>query len=77
MTKGFDVISEIAEVPTFQPNKNLKSFNKFAALLGDDRASTASSIWGKPRKAIIFTGTGQVVQASAVVGEEAGPMPVP
>jgi len=77
VTKGFDVISEIAEVPTFQPNKNLKSFNKFAALLGDDRANNARGIWGKPRKAVIFIGTGQVKMQDAVAGEESGPMPMP
>ena len=58
--KGLDVISEIANVPTFQPDQNLRGFNKVASLLGDDRAKTARDIWGKPRKAILFTGTGQI-----------------
>ena len=77
VTKGFDVIAEISEVPTFQPNTNLKSFNKFAALLGDDRANNARGIWGKPRKAVIFSASGVVRAADSAAGEEAGPMPVP
>lgn len=77
VTKGLEVISAIAEVPTFQPNANLKGFNKIAGIIGDDRAKNARGIWGKPRKAIIFTRTGQVVTQVPVESEGSGPMPVP
>jgi peptidyl-prolyl cis-trans isomerase B (cyclophilin B) len=61
VTKGFNVILEIANVPTFQPGGNLKAFNKVAGLIGDGRAKNARSIWGKPRRAILFTDTGQIL----------------
>ena len=61
VTSGLDVIQELANVPTFQPNENLVAFNKVAALIGDDRAGNARDSWGKPRKAILFTQAGEVV----------------
>ena len=66
VTKGFDIILEIANVPTFQPGGNLKAFNEVAGLIGDGRAKNARNIWGKPRRAILFTNTGQILPETEV-----------
>jgi hypothetical protein len=56
--EGLDVIADIGTVPTFQPNDNLVAYNKFAQLLGDERAVKTRAKWGKPLKAVVITGSG-------------------
>lgn len=55
---GLDVISAICSVPTFSPSENMMNYNKFASLLGDDRAEKVRKTWGRPLKAVVITGSG-------------------
>jgi len=55
---GVDVVSAICSVPTFSPSQNMLNYNKFAMLLGDDRAEKVRKTWGRPLKAVVITGSG-------------------
>lgn len=55
---GLDVVSAISSVPTFQPAGNLKAYNAFASLIGDERADKARALWGKPLKAVVIMSSG-------------------
>lgn len=53
--EGLDTVGAITSVPTFQPSDNMRYFNTFASVLGDDRSGKARAIWGKPIKAVVIT----------------------
>ena len=53
--EGLDTVGAITAVPTFQPSDNMRYFNTFASVLGDDRSGKARAIWGKPIKAVVIT----------------------
>jgi len=58
VSEGLDVISRIAEVPTFKPNKSLQVFTDLAAAVGDDRLTKKAAIYGKPLTPVVFLGSG-------------------
>lgn len=58
---GLDVVAAIEGVPTFGPlNSNIRAFNELGRLLGDERASRTASKWGRPLKAVVITGAGEL-----------------
>lgn len=62
VTEGLDVISRVAEVPTFRPNKSLQVFTDLAAAVGDDRLVKKAATYGKPLTPVVFQKTGLLPQ---------------
>lgn len=58
VSEGLDVISRVAEVPTFKPNKSLQVFTDLAAAVGDDRLTKKAAIYGKLLTPVVFLQTG-------------------
>jgi peptidyl-prolyl cis-trans isomerase B (cyclophilin B) len=58
VSRGLDVISRIAEVPTFKANKSLQVFTDLAAAVGDDRLTKKAATYGKPLTPVVFQKTG-------------------
>ncbi|KAG1676816.1 hypothetical protein FOA52_010325 [Chlamydomonas sp. UWO 241] len=57
---GQGVVSTIAQVPTFRANERTSALNRIAQQLGDDRAAGVRRKYGRPFKAVIITGAGEL-----------------
>lgn len=59
---GLGVISELtANVPTFVADGRSRALNKLAQFIGDDRAEAVRRKYGKPLKAVVITGAGELL----------------
>lgn len=61
---GLDVVTKVAQTPTFAPSSNSIAWNQIAEWLGDDRAAKARTSWSKPTIAVVITGCGVLPESS-------------
>jgi len=58
--EGMGTISTITTVPTFRANERTNALNMLAQKLGDDRAAGVRRKYGRPLKAVVILGAGEL-----------------
>lgn len=69
---GMDAVIAAAAVPSFQPDARSQQLNRFAKMIGDERADNVRRQYGKPLRAIIISKAGVLAAGDAAAAAAAG-----